>query len=217
MALPASSQWRRFPFIIRAEIGAPPEPVKGKGRETAPATPSPISSSTNIAPLPDTNLNWLASDDSAEMTCAAPGRRFAYLGDLLGRVHVVDARLELVDSFVAHEPPIPAPPPPIPGERPQSDDASSLRGRNRLSIRTAAARGGIRLVGVTHISWNADRNVLLTAGEDSNVLPIVRLWNLDKMDRATGRPQMLREVAASVDGRPIPVSFFALIDDLKAF
>lgn len=195
------SQWRKFPFIARAEVGEPPVD-KGKGKEREDAAPALV----GLAPLPASNLDWLTSDDAAEITCVAPGRRFAYLGDVLGRVHVVDSKLELVDSFEAHEPPIPAPPPPIPGNPASNAQKRETARRGPvLSFRLAAARAGIRLVGVTHLAWNADRNVLVTAGEDKNGLPVVRLWNLDKMDRTTGRPQMLREVSASLDQRPIPV------------
>lgn len=225
MSISTSAQWRRFPFISKTEVGgtgtgseAGEAASADKGKQVVGASNSTSAPSTSQQPILPSDLSWLASDDSAEITCAAPGRRFAYLGDLLGRVHVVDAKLELVDSFEAHEPPIPAPPPPIPGTR--RNDAGNASGRvgprrtmtsssatfERFSVRSAAAQAGIRLVGVTHIVWNAEKNILLTAGEDKDSMPRVRLWNLDKMDMATGRPQLLREIKASSDARPIPVS-----------
>ncbi|KAI9023191.1 hypothetical protein DFJ74DRAFT_606005 [Hyaloraphidium curvatum] len=84
----------------------------------------------------------------------------------------------------------------------------------RVSLRKAAAEGGIRIVGVTHIAYARDKNILVTAGEDKNSFPIVRVWNLDKMDRVTGRPQMLREIQASVDKKPIPITAIALLPAL---
>ena len=49
---------------------------------------------------------------------------------------------------------------------------------------------------VTHLQQLKQRNILLSLGTDEEIYPILKIWNLDKIDK-TGTPVCMRSIPLS--------------------
>ncbi|KAI9334026.1 hypothetical protein BDR26DRAFT_867661 [Obelidium mucronatum] len=56
------------------------------------------------------------------------------------------------------------------------------------------------------------RNVLCTVGDDASGVPILKLWNLDKSDKDTGIPLLIRSFTIQVKNKVFPVTALAATD-----
>ncbi|KAI8621771.1 hypothetical protein BC830DRAFT_1092875 [Chytriomyces sp. MP71] len=61
----------------------------------------------------------------------------------------------------------------------------------------------------------AASNVLLSVGEDSAGVPFLRIWNLDKIDRATRCPLLVRNITIQHNNRVFPVTALAVLETLS--
>ncbi|KAF8575784.1 hypothetical protein K439DRAFT_1397850 [Ramaria rubella] len=66
---------------------------------------------------------------------------------------------------------------------------------------------------VTHM--NARKGILVTLGEEeSSRMPLFKIWDLERNDKKTGTPTLLRSVKVQHGNRPHPVSTLALSNNL---
>ncbi|KDQ61289.1 hypothetical protein JAAARDRAFT_55962 [Jaapia argillacea MUCL 33604] len=79
-----------------------------------------------------------------------------------------------------------------------------------------AVTGWIAHIGgrVTHMAER--RNILVTLGEEDNIRhPLLKIWDLGKIDKKTGSPNLMRSVKVQYGNRPHPVSTIALSASLS--
>ncbi|KAJ3075472.1 Vacuolar protein sorting-associated protein 11 [Podochytrium sp. JEL0797] len=59
------------------------------------------------------------------------------------------------------------------------------------------------------------KNVLLSIGEDASGVPILKVWNLDKIDKTTKEPLLIRSITVQVNNRVFPVTALAATESLS--
>ncbi|KAF9978820.1 hypothetical protein BGZ73_000089 [Actinomortierella ambigua] len=68
---------------------------------------------------------------------------------------------------------------------------------------------------VTHLKHLKQRNVLVTIGEEDNMVQIIKLWNMDKIDPETHVPAMERAIKVQQpSGNSFPVTCMAVLETL---
>ncbi|KAJ3193262.1 Vacuolar protein sorting-associated protein 11, partial [Entophlyctis luteolus] len=67
---------------------------------------------------------------------------------------------------------------------------------------------------VAHILCLRSENRILTVGDDSNGIPQLRIWNLDKIDKSTNAPLLIRTITVQVNNRVFPVTAVAALESL---
>ncbi|KAI9017630.1 hypothetical protein BC832DRAFT_40189 [Gaertneriomyces semiglobifer] len=66
---------------------------------------------------------------------------------------------------------------------------------------------------VTHLQCAKQRNAVVTVGEEPGG-EVLRVWNLDKMDKASGKPVLVKEVEVTVGGKVFPVTAVSMLQNL---
>ncbi|GJJ12061.1 hypothetical protein Clacol_006302 [Clathrus columnatus] len=62
----------------------------------------------------------------------------------------------------------------------------------------------------------ARNGILITFGEEeSSLMPLLKVWNLDSKDKKSGAPTLLRSVKVQHGNRPHPISCLALTNNLS--
>ncbi|RIB17075.1 hypothetical protein C2G38_2001460 [Gigaspora rosea] len=65
---------------------------------------------------------------------------------------------------------------------------------------------------VSHMKQMKPKNILSTIGEEDP--PIIKLWDLDKLDKSKGTPTCQRTIKVNHGGKPFPVSALAVLENL---
>ncbi|CAG8703669.1 27714_t:CDS:10 [Gigaspora margarita] len=65
---------------------------------------------------------------------------------------------------------------------------------------------------VSHMKQMKPKNILATIGEEDP--PIIKLWDLDKLDKSKGTPTCQRTIKVNHGGKPFPVSALAVLENL---
>ncbi|KAG0374879.1 hypothetical protein BGX24_009819 [Mortierella sp. AD032] len=68
---------------------------------------------------------------------------------------------------------------------------------------------------VTHMKQLRQRNILVTVGEEENVVQVIKFWDLDKPDRNKGGPTLERSIRVTQQGDAFPVSALAVLENLS--
>ncbi|KAJ3178282.1 Vacuolar protein sorting-associated protein 11 [Irineochytrium annulatum] len=68
---------------------------------------------------------------------------------------------------------------------------------------------------VTHMKMMKHRNILLTIGEDELGIPVVKVWNLDKMDKAAQAPVLSRSSKIQHNNKVFPVTALAVLENMS--
>ncbi|KAJ3414393.1 Vacuolar protein sorting-associated protein 11 [Chytridiales sp. JEL 0842] len=68
---------------------------------------------------------------------------------------------------------------------------------------------------VTHIKLLKSRNIMVTIGDDEGGIPVLKVWNLDKMDKTTRAPVLTRATKIQHANKVFPVTAFAVLQNMS--
>ncbi|KAJ3101070.1 Vacuolar protein sorting-associated protein 11 [Phlyctochytrium bullatum] len=68
---------------------------------------------------------------------------------------------------------------------------------------------------VTHMKVMRNKNILVTIGDDEAGIPVVKVWNLDKMDKTNRGPMLTRSTKVQHGNKIFPVTALAVLDNMS--
>ncbi|KAI8830843.1 hypothetical protein BC829DRAFT_437924 [Chytridium lagenaria] len=68
---------------------------------------------------------------------------------------------------------------------------------------------------VTHMKMMKNRNLLVTIGDDEAGIPVVKVWNLDKMDKSNRAPSLARSTKVQHGNKIFPVTALAVLENMS--
>jgi len=68
---------------------------------------------------------------------------------------------------------------------------------------------------ITHVKIMKYKNILVSVGEDESLVPNIKVWNLDKMNKNTKTPVCLRTIKVNHAGKISPVTSIAILDSMS--
>jgi len=68
---------------------------------------------------------------------------------------------------------------------------------------------------ITHVKIMKYKNILVSVGEDESLVPNIKVWNLDKMNKNTKSPVCLRTIKVNHAGKISPVTSIAILDSMS--
>ncbi|KAJ1554979.1 Vacuolar protein sorting-associated protein 11, partial [Cladochytrium tenue] len=68
---------------------------------------------------------------------------------------------------------------------------------------------------VTHLKVMRNRNILVAVGDDEGGIPVLKLWNLDKLDKESKVPSLIRSSKVQHNNKIFPVTALAVLENMS--
>ncbi|KAJ3107659.1 Vacuolar protein sorting-associated protein 11 [Phlyctochytrium planicorne] len=68
---------------------------------------------------------------------------------------------------------------------------------------------------ITHMKMMKNRNILVSIGDDETGVPVVKVWNLDKIDKTNRTPMLARQTKVQHGNKVFPVTAFAVLENMS--